>query len=238
MYLRNNQYRPCYFTVNRILCYCLLFFISTTTKAQTDSAATNKTKEEKFNYFRIGIDASKFISSAISTEYDAYEMQMDIHYKKQMFLVSEFGFGHSIVENDYLKYNCNNIFIRVGMDKTLFDAEFKGDYSNGLIGLRYGLGMVQRGAATYAIQDPVWGNTTGAIPSASFLAHWIELSGGFKMEVFKNIFAGWNIRFKTFLNPKKFEKLPPSYLAGYGKADKNTAFGYNFYVLFGFGKRK
>ena len=69
------------------------------------------------------------------------------------------------------------------------------------------------------------------------MAHWLELNGGFRMEIMKNIFVGWNARAKTFINPKKFELLPPSYVAGYGRGDKNTAFSYNFYLLYGFGKR-
>jgi hypothetical protein len=43
---------------------------------------------------------------------------------------------------------------------------------------------------------------------------------------------------KTFVNPKKFEQLPPAYLAGYGRSEKNTAFGYNFFLMVGFGKKR
>jgi hypothetical protein len=122
--------------------------------------------------------------------------------------------------------------------KTFFSREFKGDMDNAFIGLRYGASYVKRGEANYFIKDTVWGNASGVIPSANFTAQWFELVGGFKVEVIKNIFLGWNIRAKTFINPKKFEKLPPSYLAGYGLSEKNTAFGYNFYLLLGFGEKR
>lgn len=192
---------------------------------------------KKFTYARIGIDVSKIVSSALQKQYSAYELQVDINYTPSVFLVSEFGYGNSIVDNEYLKYSSKNTFLRLGLDKTFFGKEFPGDYDNAFVGLRYGLSSITRSDAAYFVSDPIWGNTNGTIPNANFFVHWIELTGGFRMELFKNVFVGWNLRGKTFINPKKFELLPPSYVAGYGRGDKNTAFGFNFYILYGIGKR-
>lgn len=208
--------------------------------AQNDSIKTEnvKTKSNDFSYFRIGVDASKFLSSTIAQNYDMMEFVIDANYKNNLILSTEFGFGNSEINNAYLSYKSNNVFGRIGIDKTLFNKEFQGDMDNAFVGVRYGFGLINRGEANYIVQSTIWNDEIGTIPSTNFMAHWLELTAGFKMELKKNIFIGWNIRMKTFINPKKFEQLPPSYLAGYGRADKNTAFGYNFYIMYGFGKRK
>ena len=208
--------------------------------AQTTDSAQIKQKEKvvKYDYYRVGVDVSKFVLSPLSENFNTYEFTFDAHYKKDIFWVADFGFGNSKIDNKNITFHSNNTFVRIGVDKTFFNQEFKGDMDNAFIGLRYGIGFVNRSAATYYVQDTVWGNTAGNIDKASFAAQWVELGGGFKMEIVKNIFLGWNIRVKTFINPKKFEKLPPAYIAGYGVAEKNTAFGYNLFLLYGFGKKR
>lgn len=210
---------------------------------QSDEDDTTSVKKEKvklptFDFYRIGFDITKIIASLSQSDYNVFEGQLDVHYKANLFLDLEFGHGNSKVNNQYLSYKSSNTFIRVGIDKTFFGSEFKGDFDNAFVGVRYGLSTVTRGDATYYVYDQIWGNRTGTIPSSKFLAHWLELNAGFRMELVKRIFVGWNMRFKTLVNASKFELLPPSYLAGYGRGEKRTAFGYNFYVLYGFGKRK
>ena len=201
-------------------------------------AAKKDSLESKWDYVRIGVDLSKFAASAIDKSYNSYEFMLDVHYKKDIFFVADFGLGNSQVSNPQISYGSNNAFVRLGLDKTFFGKEFKGDMDNAFIGLRYGAGFVNRSSGNYFIKDTIWGNTAGAVAASNFVAHWVELVGGFRMEVVKNIFVGWNIRVKTFVNPKRFAELPPPYLAGYGRSDNNTAFGYNFYLLYGIGNKR
>lgn len=192
---------------------------------------------KKWRYVRIGVDLASVLGSFLSDENNRTEFQLDIAWKPDINLVAEFGFGDARVENENLRYKSSNQFIRLGLDKNFFNREFKGDKDNAFVGLRYGISAVKRQSATYFITDPIWGNTEGILPAEKFTAHWLELTGGFRMEIMKNIFAGWNVRAKTFLNPARFKELPPGYLAGFGRADQNTAFGFHFYLLYGFGKR-
>lgn len=201
-------------------------------------AKKSDTSYHRFNYIRVGVDVSKLLRSPLSKSFNTYEFQIDINYTKLTYLSLEFGGGNSIVENDNLKYNSNNYFGRIGIDKIFFGKEFLQDMDNAFVGIRYAMSSVKRDQATYTITDQNWGNTSGIIPATNFLAHWFEITGGFRIELAKNVFAGWNIRAKTFINPKKFELLPPSYVAGYGRGDKNTAVDYNLYLLYGIGKRK
>lgn len=221
-----------------ILCTIHVVYAQEIAENENTNVQVKDSTYHKFSYFRIGFDATKLLKSQLAKDYKTIEFQVDVNYTKSTNLAVEFGTGNSIVNNQFLNYKSNNTFIRLGIDKTFFGKEFPGDMDNAFVGVRYAFSRVNRLGATYTIQDNVWGNTSGTIDASAFVAHWIELNGGFRMEIIKNVFAGWNIRAKTFLNPKKFELLPPTYLSGYGRGDKNTAFDYNFYILYGIGKRK
>lgn len=225
-----------------MLC-CLLVCISSQAFAQvedslsTTSQKPTKVKFKPFTYFRVGTDITKWVADIAQQKYFTFEVQADATFRKNLYLATELGYANSKVQNEVLAFDANNIFLSFGVDKTILHKEQESDFDNAFIGIRYGMSLVNRSAANYVIQDPVWGNTSGTIVARNFFAHWLELNAGFRLEVKKNIFAGWNVRFRTFINPDNFKQLPPAYLAGYGRADKNTAMGYNFYILYGFGKR-
>src|SRR5690606_31009242 len=96
--------------------------------------------------------------------------------------------------------------------------------------LRYGLGLINRGDANYTITDSAWGTFSGSVPATHLTAHWIELTGGVRVEVAKYVFIGWNMRGKFLVNAKKFVELPPYNIAGYGKGEKNSVFDFNIYL--------
>ena len=91
---------------------------------------------------------------------------------------------------------------------------------------------MKRSDATYTITDSLWGPTSGSIEGRNFTAHWAEVVGGIRVELYRGIIAGWNVRAKFLLNAKTFQDLSPAYISGYGKGDKSTAFDFNFYLCY------
>ncbi|MEZ5047730.1 MAG: DUF6048 family protein [Chitinophagaceae bacterium] len=215
-----------------ILCCVLIYIVP-----QVCIGQTKDSMYKKFTYARIGVDMAKLVANVMQNQYATYEFMIDANFKKDINIVSDFGFGHSSVKNSFIEYASRNYFTTFGIDKTFFNKEYFGDMDNVFVSLRYGFAHVKRQDATYAIQDPIWGNVQGVYPSTSFNAHWLEFGSGFKMQVYHHIFLGWNIRFKTLINPKKVQNLAPAYISGYGNGNKNTVFGYNMFLLYGFGKR-
>ena len=200
-----------------------------------DTSARPKTRKEILaagHQVRISIDLAKPVVNLFNSTRQNYEMGIDYYFKKEIYFVAEGGFGNANVDYTDLKYKTNSSFIRVGVDKCMLQRLFPGDWDMAFIGVRYGLGSIKRGDATYAIDNPLWGPTTGTIGSRNFTAHWAEVTGGIRVELFKGIIVGWNVRGKFMLNPKTFEDLSPSYISGYGKGDKSTAFDFNFYLTY------
>lgn len=214
----------------------LLIACTSQVQAQQDSTITKKKKAKKVqateNQVRFGIDISKPIENAFLKNRTGYEFQADYYYKNDVYFTLEGGFGGSNYDYDNLSYTSTNGFFRVGVDKGLLRRIGGSDWDMAFVGARYGMAIINRSEGNYLIVDPLWGNSTGTVPAKSFTGHWAELNAGVRVELFKGIFAGWNVRGKFLINQGQFKELPPSYVAGYGKGDKNTVFDFNFYISY------
>ncbi len=195
---------------------------------------------DSFHQFRMGIDVSRPIINAFIKERQAYEFAVDYYHKKELYFVAEGGWGSADVTDSaqQLVYNTTNTFFRVGINKGMLNRLSRNDWDMAFIGLRYGVGFIHRSNASYTTYDNFWGTTTGTVPAKNYTAHWAELTGGVKVELFKGIFAGWNVRAKFLFNKNTFSELPPAYIAGYGKGDKGSIFDFNFYLDYAIRWRK
>ena len=154
-----------------------------------------------------------------------------------MHYVLEGGFANAQSRGANISFDASSYFLSAGFDKYFFDALFDDDLDNAFVGLRLGGAQVMRGEAQATVWDPFYGNTTALIAPSNKMVYWIGLTAGFRLELLRNVFVGWNARGGTFLNPSNIKELTPEYIAGYGAAKKQPTFDYNLYLLYGFGKR-
>lgn len=202
--------------------------------AQADSAARKKVrpKENYGHQLRFGFDISKPLINLAQSTKTSYEAEIDYYIGKEVYAVAEGGFGSANYDYPDLSYRSRASFFRVGIDKTLIKRIGSNDWDAAFIGARYGAAFINRQEATYTIVDSVWGTTSGTIPAKSFMAHWAEVTGGIRVELLRNISAGWNVRGKFLLTDKTFRELSPVAIAGYGKGDKTTIFDFNFFICY------
>lgn len=215
-----------------IILFLLLSFSAFSQTDTTEAPTRPKSVKSNSGQFRIGIDIVKPISAFVSGADPSYELEADYYLGKELYGVAEGGWGSASFDSSYLKYNSSNTFFRLGVNKSMLRRILPGDWDMVFIGARYGIAFIERSAASYTTSDPFWGNTTGIIPAKTFTAHWAELTGGVRVELFKGLFAGWNVRAKFLINKKPFEELPPSYVAGYGRGEKGSVFDFNFYLSY------
>ncbi|MFA6149761.1 MAG: DUF6048 family protein [Chitinophagaceae bacterium] len=206
-------------------------FLSVFAQADTEDSVTQKSTI-KYHQLRFNFDAAKLLNNSLVDNVKIYEAGLDYYLNNELYGVAEFGAGTSNIDYPDLKYKSSNSFVRLGVDKTLFERKKPNDWGMAFIGCRYGLGFVKRNVALYTTDDGFGGITSGSISSSDFTAHWFELTGGMRIELFKNTFAGWNVRFKFLLNQKSFGDLKPQSIAGYGAAENGTVFDYNFYLSY------
>lgn len=206
-----------------------VFFISLLFPLAAQAADSTRLERQ----MRLGIDIFQPIIHAGSDQKKGYEFSADYRYNETIYIVAEAGFGRSDYDYPALHYATTNSFVRLGFDKSLLPTKNKNDRDMAFVGLRYGLALIDRGDATFVYQDPLYGVISGTVAGKNMQAHWLEITGGVKVFVWKNIWAGWQLRGKFLMNQKAFRELAPDYIAGYGRGDKNTNFGFNFYIGYG-----
>ena len=181
---------------------------------------------------RLGVDLSRPVMNMLVKSRHSYEFIVDYSLPKEIYLVAEGGFGGSDINYPDLKYTSTNTFVKVGVERSMLQRMFPEDWDLLFVGIRYGMAFIKRKEATFTTNDQFWGTTTGTIPAKNITGHWAELTAGLRVELFKGIFTGYTIRGKFLLNQGPFRELPPAYVAGYGKGEKNTVFDFNFYLQY------
>jgi hypothetical protein len=207
--------------------------------AQTDTTKADTTQEVKVkkpdlagHQLCIGADLFHPIINGMLKDRFSTELQADYYLHNEYYLVAEGGWGGSSVNYPDLKYTTNDKFFRFGFNKSVLSRDRPGDWDIMLIGFRGAFSHVSRSSASYAITDSMWGTQTGSVDASGFNAVWVEVTGGMRVELFKGVCAGWNIRGKFLMNGKSFSDLAPIYISGYGKGDKKSIFDYNLYISY------
>jgi len=221
--------------MSRYIFSILLLCLSLHVSAQSDTTEAENTENIRADQkqLRFGMDISRPVMNAIFTTRHSYEFMVDYNLaKKDIYVVAEGGFGGSDIDYADLKYTSSNTFFKVGIDKSMLKRLFPRDWDFLFAGVRYGVAFIHRSDATFTTTDPIWGTTSGNITSKTFTGHWLELTAGLRVELLKGFFAGYTIRGKFLVNQSPFKELPPAYVAGYGKGEKNTVFDFNFYLQY------
>ncbi|HTO14664.1 MAG TPA: DUF6048 family protein [Edaphocola sp.] len=180
---------------------------------------------------RFMVDISHPIGAILNPNNYTFELNTDYNPWKDAFVVLEGGYGGGSVNYDNLKYKSQNGFIRLGIEKSFFDPLYTGDWDMVTLGIRYGMAIGQRGAATYIIPNPFGGNSSAQTEPKNFFNHWGEATIGLRFELLPQLYTGWQIRMKFNLSANSFlGQVAPNNIAGYGPGEQPTNFGFNYYL--------
>jgi hypothetical protein len=216
----------------RFICSLFLCAGFLSVRAQDADTLAVKPVQPVTHQLRVSFDVSKLVQNSLADNRKSWEGALDYYLKNELYLTAEGGAGNSDINYPDLRYASSNLFFRGGIDKALFVRKKPQDWGMGFIGLRYGFGLVKREEAHYTTDDGLGGITNGVVASDRFTVHWLELTGGMRVELFRHCFAGWNVRIRFLLNQQAMGDLKPAYIAGYGAGEKATAFDYNFYLAY------
>jgi hypothetical protein len=226
-------YRYIFALVLSVLCLSAVpAFAQSDTAANAEESTPDRPKNIAGHQLAIGFDVAAPVRNYLTKNRYSYELEANYYLKNEFYAVAEGGWGGSEVNFTDLKYNTTNYFGRLGFNKSILYRESPHDWDMMFIGIRAALSNVNRGAATYTIIDSVWGNQAGISSGKSFVAGWLEITTGMRVELIKGVLAGWNLRGKFLMNGKSFKDLAPLNIAGYGKGDKNANFDFNLYICY------
>jgi len=237
--------------MRRILFYiCFLFVSILSIHAQESKDQDSIPQEEKIvvpdtipiqRYISIGMDLTgPFKQLAFDRFRSDNEFSISFHCFKKFNLTSEFGFLNinenvTINESNELKSQYNYLasgkFVNLGFDYNIFKKNKPGERNMVFFGLRYGFSTLKHSASNIFIEDPYWGNSTNNnFPETTVTAQWIEVAGGLRVYLFKNVALGWSGRYRILTHSTNIGIVNPIIIPGFGNGGNTTVWGFNYSI--------
>lgn len=121
-------------------------------------------------------------------------------------------------------------YYRVGVDVNFLKKDPEKNVF--FIGFRYGHSRFTENFNGLEI-DPFTKNSVSlAYQNLNVRAHWLELTSGLRVKMWKFIWMGYTARFKFALKHSDTRELIPSDVPGYGRTDKQIYWGFNYQIFF------
>lgn len=209
-----------------------LFIISIGSCLVLNAKTTEPTPEiNRTKFIRIGIDPTRNLQTYLQgADRRGLEIVADYELSSKYLPTVEVGYYSWMSDNEIMEYNSNGSFIRLGCDYNFLNFISKEDRDIYFLGARYGLSVFNQEVPRLNLTN-YWGEQSITFGKETLNAHWLEITVGAKVEIFKNIFLGWTGRVKKQISTSNTE-VQPYFIPGYGKTKKNMAADINFYISY------
>ena len=235
---------PCFLMIRALWIGGFWLYFLSQGYAQTPSP-TDTTLRQRNDYrpsaLRIGVALNDVIHTLSNAQNTRYSGQADLAFGRFM-LVGEYGVSEISQKNNpeissvpEFTYKSKGSFFRAGIDVNLLKDRELGTYDAQddvlLFGLRFGRAQTDD-RLRFQTVDPVWETITATQESNGLVTTWVEMTAGLKVEVLKNIFLGYNLRFKFARNFAGASTLLPYYIPGFGRTTREERFGFDYSVFY------
>ena len=234
----------CRFAVSNVLLLSGMWLLSLCDGyAQTPAPEDTVTRREidyRPSALRIGVSINDLIRTVATTQDTRYSFQADLAFDRFM-LVGEYGVAEASQQNNptfdvaAFSYDSQGSFFRVGVDVNLLKDRQTGRYDAAddiiLFGLRFARARIDDQLQFQSVNS-LWGTTTITQQNEGLAATWVEMTAGVKVEVFKNIFLGYNLRFKFARSFSDDPTLIPYFIPGFGRSDREERFGFDYSIFY------
>ena len=145
--------------------------------------------------------------------------------------VLELGVGYAHETPDDMNFTYKgklSPYVRLGAN---YNMMFKSDprYQVGL-GFRLGYSTFKYDVTNITQRSDYWGeHYTYDIKGESSHALWGEFLAGLRVNLWRNISAGWQVKYQGIFNYKKNANTRPWYVPGFGPRDRKWAFTFSVY---------
>ena len=159
---------------------------------------------------------------------------VEVNLKNRYVPVAEIGYGTTDTTDDgtNIHYKASAPYFRIGMNYNFF---FKKPYLPGFLygGIRYGFTSFSYDVDAPTMKDPTWGfpEIPFSYDGIKTTVTWAELLAGIKVNVYKNFYMGWSLRYRIRMNIKKAEHTEPWYIPGFGK-NNSTNLGVTYSLIY------
>jgi len=202
--------------------------------AQQDTTAGNKFGKYIPTGVRFGTDVFAVVRTGYDNSFDGWELNADIDFDR-FYLTVDNGYWARDFKGSGNVYSNQGAYFRVGVDVNFLTKD--PDKNMFFLGARYGLALFSEDLVIDTV-DPVWGNFTTSYSNEGLRGTWFELTTGVRVKIWKVIWVGYTARFKFGLSTNDGGDMIPHDVPGYGRADKDSEWGFNYQVFFRLPVRK
>ncbi len=186
----------------------------------------------------VGVNIATPVISFFDNSRTGVSFMTRINIFEDWFFNGEVGYENVSSNISTLNYQSNGTFLKIGGEKNLLSKK-KTLTDNIFIGVQYGMALQEQSASSIIVENGYWEDYRGSIPSETVQTHWIEVSGGPRAELLKNLYFGWKIHIMASVALIGQENLKPYAVPGFGNGDKRVNGGFSYTVEYMFrGKRK
>lgn len=223
-----------------IIISSLLFCLSNYVSAQKQELAKDTTEQRStlFQGMMLELDVAPFAESILINKFaKAYQAHLQVNLKNKFYPILEMGYAtanKTTINN--ITFDTNGYFGKIGIDFPIIKSlGKKGAKQNvALGGLRFGVSQSSYSLSNQVLTDPYWGGSevinANNLQATKF---WAEGTVGVRASIYKNIFIGWNVRYKLLLNKVENGNYDPWYIPGFG-VSADTAWGFSYIIGYKF----
>ena len=183
---------------------------------------------------RVGMDLLSIIKTRTDETFRGYEVNADLDFHKY-YLAADYGTSGTNYYSDTRQYEMSGSYFRLGADINILKKD--PDKNVIFFGLRYAQSIFSESMTT-TVNDTIWGTTglmTYANPNAK--AHWLELTGGLKVKIWKGFWMGYTARYKFGLSISNTTEMVSKDVPGYG-VNNGSTWGFNYQLFWRIPLRK
>lgn len=197
--------------------------------AQDNGSDTTKVRPSyKPTGLRLGTDLISIVRSPIDDSFDGWELNADVDFHRFYLAVDVGHWERTFLAEEQAAYSNNGNYWRVGADVNFLTKDPEKNMF--FLGLRYARSRFSENMIVTS-EDPVWGTRSGAIVNTDVPAGWVELTTGLRVKIWRIFWLGYTARLKFGLSMGDTPVMMPSDVPGYGRADKDSYWGFNYQLF-------
>lgn len=176
---------------------------------------------------RIGADIISLVKTRTQNNFEGWEVQGDIDFNRY-YVVLEYGTLSRNLRADSASYANTGRYWRAGVDVNFLTKD--PDRNMFFLGARYGRSVFTESLSIQRY-DPNWGSRADNFYHADVNAWWLELTAGLKVKIWKMLWFGYTGSLKFALSSDGTDEMLPHDVPGFGRTNKPTTWGFNYYLM-------
>ena len=177
----------------------------------------------------VGINIGDPLAQLLGQKYGGIDVSATLNMWNRLQPVLEFGLGRVTETPDELNYTYRtplSPYLKLGAN---YNFLYKSEPKYQLIaGARLGATTFKYDVTDISLTSGYWREqSTAELRGESSRALWCELLAGVRVEVWRHISLGWQLKWHTLLSCKDNENSRPWYIPGMGDRERHWSFAFN-----------